>query len=258
MKALGIQVRGSSIEGAIVDTERGVILTKPYQIAVEAILQAKDITRAARQIARHFEWYGLVGCGFPAVITHGFARTATHIDKAFINTNINELLTKTLGVTTYCINDADAIGIVEIAAGEGRGLEGTIVLVTLDTGLGTALFVNGKLVPNTELGHILLENGLEAETMMRQLLLSDCSPRSAKWAEMWNLYLARIEQLFWPDLFILSGSAGHRLPEFIDLLAFKTPVVAAAMHDQACLVGAAIYAGMEAEHLKRLSQKAAI
>lgn len=256
MKVLGIDVGGSGIKGAVVDTQTGKMLTDRHRVSTPSPATPKAIGLAIRGLVEYFQWQGLVGCGFPAAITHGFARTAANVDKSFINTNINELFSKLTGLTVCCINDADAAGVAEVAFGEGKNVDGTIILVTIGTGLGTALFISGRLVPNTELGHIYLANGIEAEVYAADASREKEDLKRRQWAPRLDVYLTTMENLFWPDLFIVGGGASKRLGRFIDLLTVKTPVVAASMLNEAGIVGAAINADNERQYAQQLAHLA--
>lgn len=254
MKILGIDVGGSGIKGAVVDTDTGKMLSERYRVTTPDPATPKTVASSIGGVVEHFNWQGIVGCGFPAAITHGYARTAANVDKSFINTNINEFFSKVTGRTVYCVNDADAAGAAEVAFGQGKGVDGTIILITIGTGLGTALFVSGRLVPNTELGHIYLANGVEAEVYAADAAREREDLKRRKWAPRLDVYLRTMENLFWPDLFIVGGGASKRLEKFIDLLTVKTPVVAASMLNEAGIVGAAIIARAEDKRMQGLAQ----
>ncbi len=255
MKVLGIDVGGSGIKGAVVETATGELLTERHRIPTPQPATPKAVANTIKELVDHFGWKGLIGCGFPAAITHGFARTASNVDKSFINTNIAKLFSKTCGQDVYCVNDADAAGEAEVTLGEGKGVEGTVIMVTIGTGLGTAIFVNGELLPNTELGHIYLDNGIEAEIYASDATREREGLKRKKWAARFNLYLNTLENLFWPDLFILGGGSSKKLSKFSDLLTVKTPVVAASMLNEAGIVGAAIYAQTERKRLQDMARK---
>ena len=247
MKVLGIDVGGSGIKGAIVDTQTGVLLTERHRISTPQPATPEAVANTIKELVDHFNWQGVAGCGFPAAVTHGFARTASNIDDSFINTNINELFSRTTGVDIHCVNDADAAGEAEVIFGQGKGVGGTVILVTIGTGLGTAVFVNGRLLPNTEFGHIYLENGIKAEIFASDAAKKRDEIKRKEWAARFNIYLQTMENLFWPDLFILGGGASKRLPKFAEQLTVKTPVVAASMLNEAGIIGAALFALLEKE-----------
>jgi polyphosphate glucokinase len=255
MKVLGIDVGGSGIKAAVVETVTGELLTERYRIRTPRPATPTAVAKTIKKLVDHFEWNDIVGCGFPAAITHGFARTASNVDKSFINTNIAELFSRTCGQKVYCVNDADAAGEAEVTLGEGKGVSGTIIMVTIGTGLGTAIFVDGELVPNTELGHIYLNNGIEAEFFASDATREREGLKRKEWAIRFNLYLNTLENLFWPDLFILGGGSSKKLSKFSDSLTVKTPVVAASMLNEAGIVGAAIYAQTERKRQQNTAGK---
>jgi polyphosphate glucokinase len=255
MKVLGVDVGGSGIKAAIVETTTGELLTERQRIPTPQPATPKAVAKTIKKLVDHFEWNSLIGCGFPAAITHGIARTASNVDDSFINTNIDELFSRSCGQNVYCINDADAAGEAEITFGEGKGVEGTVIMVTIGTGLGSAIFVKGELVPNTELGHIYLENGIEAEIFASDSAREKEGLKRTEWAVRFDLYLNTMESLFWPDLFILGGGSSKKLPKFADLLTVKTPVVAASMLNEAGIVGAAIYAQSEQKRQHNMATK---
>lgn len=163
MQILGVDIGGSGIKGAIVETETGRLITERHRIDTPQPATPEAISRVLAQLVAHFNWNGPVGCGFPAAIQHGVARTASNIAPEFIGENIDQLFSASTNCPCYNLNDADAAGLAEIHFGEGLGQAGVVLLITIGTGLGTVLFTDGVLLPNTELGHIHLETGTKAE-----------------------------------------------------------------------------------------------
>ena len=163
MLILGVDIGGSGIKGAIVDTVTGELVTERHRIETPQPATPEAIAGILAQLVIHFNWNGLVGCGFPAAIQHGIARTAANISSSFIGTNIDKLFSEATKCSCYSLNDADAAGMAEIHFGEGAGQSGVVLLITIGTGLGTVFFTDGKLLPNTELGHLYLKNGKKAE-----------------------------------------------------------------------------------------------
>jgi polyphosphate glucokinase len=188
---------------------------------------------------QHFDWHGPVGCGFPAVIRGGVALTAANIPQRWIGTNVQVLFNEITGCPVRVINDADAAGLAEMTFGAGRGRRGVVLLITIGTGLGTALFIDGHLVPNTELGHIQLW-GMDAE-----LRASDAARKREKltwkkWSARFDKYLGALERLLWPDLIILGGGVIRRSERFIPYLTVQAEVVPAQLLNEAGIVGAAL------------------
>jgi polyphosphate glucokinase len=242
MQILGVDIGGSGIKGAIVDTLTGELLTERHRIETPQPATPEAIAAVLAQLVLHFNWTGPIGCGFPAAIQHGIARTASNIAKTFIGTDINALFSEATNCSCFNVNDADAAGMAEMQFGEGSGQSGVVLLITIGTGLGTAIFTDGKLLPNTELGHIYLENGLVAERFASDATrkIEDLGWKS--WASRFNLYLTSMEKLFWPDLIILGGGASKKFDKFKHHLTVEAPVKPAAFLNQAGIVGAALFA----------------
>jgi polyphosphate glucokinase len=246
MQILGVDIGGSGIKGAIVDTATGELITERHRIETPQPASPEAIAAVLAQLVVHFHWNGPVGCGFPAAIQQGVPRTAANISKSFMSTDIDKLFSEATNCPCYNVNDADAAGMAEMHFGEGAGQSGVVLLVTIGTGLGTALFTDGKLLPNTELGHLYLENGMEAERYASDAArkLEDLGWKS--WGNRFNTYLTTMEQLFWPDLIILGGGASKKFDKFKEQLTVEAPVKPAAFLNQAGIVGAALYAQSKA------------
>ncbi|MDD2759567.1 MAG: ROK family protein [Methylomonas sp.] len=242
MQILGVDIGGSGIKGAIVDTLTGELLSERHRIETPQPATPEAVALVLEKLVKHFEWNGLVGCGFPAAIQHGIVRTASNIDSSFIGTNIDRLFSNACRCPCYNLNDADAAGLAEIRFGEGAGKSGVVMLITIGTGLGTALFTDGRLIPNTELGHLFLENGKKAEHYASDAIRKIEDLNWKRWGSRLNLYLDTMEKLFWPDLIILGGGASKKFDKFKDQLALIAPVKPAAFLNQAGIVGAGLYA----------------
>ncbi|WKJ89268.1 ROK family protein [Methylomonas montana] len=242
MQILGVDIGGSGIKGAIVDTETGKLITERHRIETPQPATPEAIAAVLAQLVLHFHWSGPVGCGFPAAIQQGVARTASNIAKSFIDTDIDQLFSAATNCPCYNVNDADAAGMAEIHFGAGAGQAGVVLLITIGTGLGSALFSDGKLLPNTELGHMYLDNGVEAERYASDAVrkIEDLGWKS--WGNRFNAYLTLMEKLFWPDLIILGGGASKKFDKFKEQLSVEAPVKPAAFLNQAGIVGAALYA----------------
>jgi polyphosphate glucokinase len=240
-KILGIDIGGSGIKGAPVNVKNGKILKERFRIETPEPSSPKAIAEAIVQIVKHFKWKGLIGCGFPGVIQRGFVRTAANVDKSWIDTNINKLLSDATGLPVYAINDADAAGLAEMKFGAGKDKKGVVLLLTVGTGIGTVLFSNGKLVPNLEMGHIEL-NGMDAEKQCSDAVRKDLDLSWEEWAKKFNEYLLAIHALLWPDMIILGGGASKKTDKFLDFLKIKAKIVPAKLLNEAGLVGAAIAA----------------
>jgi polyphosphate glucokinase len=241
MDILGIDIGGSGIKGAPVDLSQGVLAAERLRIATPQPATPDAVADTVGRIIRHFNWTGPVGCGLPSVVQNGVARTAANIDSSWIGTDVRTLLSQRTGCPVTVINDADAAGIAEMRFGAGRGRNGTILMVTVGTGLGTALFRDGTLVPNTELGHLLL-NGKVAEKYASAATREDLGLSYETWAKRLDLYLHQLQSLFWPDLFILGGGISKKHEKFFPFLTIETEFLPAVLRNQAGIVGAALAA----------------
>ena len=242
MHILGVDIGGSGIKGAIVDTVKGELVTERYRIETPQPATPEAIAAALAQLVIHFNWHGPVGCGFPAAIQHGIARSAANISSSFIGTHIDKLFSEATKCPCYSLNDADAAGMAEIHFGEGAGHAGVVLLITIGTGLGTVFFIDGKLLPNTELGHLYLKNGKKAENYASDAVRKNEDLDWKRWGNRFNKYLTLMEKLFWPDLIILGGGASKQFDKFKGQITVEAPVKPAAFLNQAGIVGAALYA----------------
>lgn len=241
MEILGIDIGGSGIKGAPVDTETGELTGERYRLSTPEPPKPEPMAQTVAQIVSHFEWQGPVGCGFPSALQNGIVVTAANISKKWIGVNASELFSEITGCPVVVLNDADVAGIAEMTFGAGRGRNGVVLIVTIGTGLGTALFTQGKLLPNAELGHVEL-NGADAE-----LWASDAARKRdhlswKKWAQRFDVYLNYLESLFWPELFILGGGASKKFDKFGGRLTVQAEVVPAQLLNEAGIVGAALAA----------------
>jgi len=242
MQILGVDIGGSGIKGAIVETSTGQLLTERHRIDTPQPATPKAISEELKQLVTHFNWQGPIGCGFPAAIQQGVVRTASNISPTFQGINIDQLFSDATNCPCFNLNDADAAGLAEIHFGEGVGQAGVVLLITIGTGLGTALFTDGKLMPNTELGHLYLENGVKAEHHASDAVRKYHDLGWKTWGNRFNTYLVMMEKLFWPDLIILGGGASKKFDKFKAQLSVEAAVKPAAFLNQAGIVGAALYA----------------
>lgn len=240
-KILGIDIGGSGIKGAIVNTKKGKLSTKWYRLPTPDPATPEEIAGVINKIARHFKWKGALGAGFPGVVQDGIVKTAANIDKSWIGVNINDILYNATKCPSFVLNDADAAGMAEMTFGAGLGNKGTTLLITIGTGLGTVMFVGRKLVPNLELGHINL-HGDDAEKYASDAARKKNDLSWTDWAVRFNEYLKLLEDLLWPDLIILGGGASKKENHFIELLNTRAKVVTARFLNEAGIVGAALAA----------------
>ena len=241
-KLLGIDVGGSFIKAGVVDVEAGRLVGElisaptPQPSTPEAMMPTIAALAAKLPAAT-----GPVGLAFPAVVKSGKARTAANIDREWIGADGAALIRRTLGREALFLNDADAAGLAEMRLGAGRGVNGSVVMLTFGTGIGSALFIEGKLFPNTELGHMEL-NGMDAEKYASAHVKAMLNLGWPEWMDRVNIYLDRMQALFWPDLFILGGAISERFADFAPLLRCDAQVRPALFGNQAGVLGAALAA----------------
>lgn len=238
---LGIDIGGSGIKAAPVDVDSGQLVAERWRIATPLPATPDAVAGAVGQIAQHFSWRGAVGCTFPAVIKHGVTMTAANVDASWIGYDAAGLFTRTLGCSVTLVNDADAAGLAEMRYGAGRDRNGTVIVLTFGTGIGSAIFVNGTLVPNTEFGHLELR-GKKAEHRASDRIRKEQDLSWEKWAARVSELLLTLEDLFWPDLLVVGGGVSRKYDKFAPHLRCQTPVVPAALQNDAGIVGAALAA----------------
>jgi polyphosphate glucokinase len=242
MQALGIDIGGTGIKAAPVDVAAGTLLAERKKIATPNPSTPDAVAEVVRELARDFEWTGVSGATFPGVVTAGTVRTAANVDKAWIGTDAGALFRKATGGDVAVLNDADAAGVAEMTFGAGKGERGTVLMVTLGTGIGSALFTGGLLVPNTEFGHIEIR-GKDAESRASERGKQEHGWGWKDWAQRVDEYLRHMEALLSPDLIIVGGGISKEAEKWVPLLTgIRAKVVPAALHNDAGIVGAAMAA----------------
>jgi polyphosphate glucokinase len=245
MHILGIDIGGSGIKAGVVDVEQGCLIGERRRIPTPEPATPRAMQEVVASLVREFSWTGAVGCGFPGVIRDGRAMTAANIDRAWLGTDVAGLFAGATDCPFLVLNDADAAGIAEMRFGAGRGRPGVVLLITVGTGLGSALFSDGALVPNTEFGHILLR-GKEAERYASDAVRERKHLSWSRWGKRFNRYLRRMEELVWPDLFIIGGGASKKHERFFSQLDVRAEVVPAQLRNEAGIIGAALAAARAA------------
>lgn len=241
MQVFGLDVGGSGIKGAPVDTGTGKILDERRRVGTPHPATPEAIVETAAKVVSGAGWTGPVGCGFPAVIKDGVAHTAANIDGRSIGFDFAGALERALGSRVRLMNDADAAGLAEARWGAARDRSGLVLVLTVGTGIGTALISNGTLVPNTELGHIEL-GGRDAETYASDAARKRDNLSWEKAAGRFNEYLEAIERLLWPDLIVIGGGVSKKEEKFLRHLESRAELVPAQMLNTAGLAGAALAA----------------
>jgi polyphosphate glucokinase len=239
---LGIDVGASGIKGAIVDLETGEFIGKRFRVEMPQPSTPENAAEAINEIVKNFNYKGRIGLGFPSVVKNGIVSTAANLDKSWIGCNVEEIVGKATGCEIVSINDADAAGLAEVRFGQGKGKMGTVVLITIGTGLGSAVFTDGHLLRNTEFGHILLKNGLIAEKYAADSIKQKEDLSWKKWGKRFDEYLQFLELYLQPNLIILGGGSSKYFEEYKHRFTIKTPIVAATLLNTAGIVGAAMYA----------------
>jgi len=239
---LGIDIGGSGIKAAPVDVTSGALTAERVKVPTPQPALPAPVADAVSGLVADFSWPGPIGITFPGVVIGGVTRTAANLDPAWIGLDARALLSKAAGREVSLLNDADAAGVAEMTFGAGAGVPGTVLLLTFGTGIGSALFTDGRLVPNTEFGHIEIR-GKDAEERAseRARELHDLS--WGKWAGRVDEYLGHVEALLWPSLFIIGGGISRKADKFIPLLSnVRARIVPAVMQNNAGIVGAAMAA----------------
>ncbi|MFE2812314.1 polyphosphate--glucose phosphotransferase [Streptomyces nigra] len=244
MQIFGLDIGGSGIKGAPVDLDKGDLAQERYKVLTPHPATPDSVADGVRQVVEHFGWTGPVGLTFPGVVTDGSTiRTAANVDKSWIDTDARALFGERLGgLPVTVVNDADAAGVAEMHFGAGRGRKGTVFLLTFGTGIGSALFLDGRLVPNTELGHLEL-NGHDAEKHASSKAKEDEDLTWEHWARRVQKYLAHVEMLFSPELFIIGGGVSRKAHKFLPhIQGIRAEIVPAQLQNNAGIVGAAMHA----------------
>jgi polyphosphate glucokinase len=242
MHVLGIDIGGTGIKGAPVDVATGMLLADRQKIATPRPSTPEAVTEVVRELAASFSWSGVTGATFPGVVTAGTVRTAANVDRSWIGTNAAAMFGKAIGTDVVVLNDADAAGIAEMTFGAGKGERGTVLMLTFGTGVGSALFSGGLLVPNTEFGHIEIR-GKDAEKRASERGKLEHGWGWKEWAGRVDEYLQRMEGLLAPDLIIVGGGISKESEKWLPLVTnIRAKIVPAALQNDAGIVGAAMAA----------------
>ncbi len=239
MEVLGIDIGGSGIKGAPVETDTGNLLAARYRLQTPSPAKPQPVAETVFKIVDHFNWEGHLGIGFPGVVRKGVTLTAANIHNDWVGLNAAKFIKKVTGCKTCIINDADAAGLAEMAFGAGKDRQGVVMVVTIGTGLGSALFTNGQLLPNSEFGHLEID-GVEAEWIASDAARKREKLSWKKWGHRFDQYLHTMEKLLWPDLIILGGGISKKYEEFLPYITVQAEVVPAKMLNEAGIVGAAV------------------
>ncbi len=237
----GIDVGGSGVKGAPVDVERGQLVAERHRIKTPRPATPGAVLDVATELAAHFDWSGPIGLALPAVVRNGVVRTAANIAPEWIGVDAASLLAERTGCPVAALNDADAAGIAEVRHGAAAGEPGVVLLLTFGTGIGSAVFADGVLLPNTELGHLEFRGG-PAEHYAAARLVEEEDMDLHRWASRVSEYLHHLERLLSPDVIVVGGGISKRFDAFAAGIETEAKLVAARLRNNAGIVGAAVAA----------------
>lgn len=243
-RVVGIDIGGTGIKGALVDTARGQLAAKRVRLRTPSPATPQAVAAAVTGVLREIGGTGPVGLTLPAVVRYGIVETASNIDYAWVGMDAVALFSKAAGQPVAVVNDADAAGVAEVCFGAGRDRSGVIAVITLGTGIGSALFIDGTLVPNSELGHLPLHHG-DAEGWAAASIRVQDKLSWEEYAHRLHAYLALVEHVLWPDLIIVGGGISSKAGKFLPRIELRTPIVPAQLRNDAGIVGAALLAPTE-------------
>lgn len=250
MQILGIDIGGSGIKGRLVDVETGALISERHRIDTPQPSIPANVANVVVEIVRHFDYRGPVGVTFPAIVQHGVTLSAANVDKSWIGAHAQEIFQEAIGLPVHVLNDADAAGVAEMTFGAGREMQqGVVILLTFGTGIGSAIFLDGKLLPNTEFGHVPMPmKGIHAEHYCSDRVRKDQQLKWGEWAKRVDNYLTLMELLFSPDAFIIGGGVSKKFEKFEPYIRRnQAKIVPAQLQNDAGIVGAAMTAYQQAE-----------
>ncbi|GFG76328.1 polyphosphate--glucose phosphotransferase [Mycobacterium botniense] len=244
-RGFGVDVGGSGIKGGVVDLSTGQLIGDRLKLPTPQPATPSAVAKTIAKVVNEFGWTQPLGVTYPGVVTGGVAQTAANVDKSWIGTDARAVISAELdGQPVTVLNDADAAGLAEERYGAGKDKTGVVVLLTFGTGIGSAVIHNGKLLPNTEFGHLEV-HGKEAEHRAASSVRDQHHWSYKKWAKEVTKVLIVIENAIWPDLFIAGGGISRKADKWVPLLENRTPVVPAALQNSAGIVGAAMAATID-------------
>jgi len=239
---LGIDIGGSGIKGNMVDVDTGVLAGERFRISTPDPSKPEAVAEVVRQMVEHFAADGSVGCTFPAIVRNGITLSASNVDPEWIGTDADKLFTETCGLPVTLVNDADAAGVAEMAFGAGQGHQGVVILLTFGTGIGSAVFYRGVLLPNTEFGQLEFRGHRPVEDWAAASVKEQKDLSWSTWAKRADRFLNYLEEIFSPDLFILGGGVSRKFDQWGKFLSTKVTTVPATLRNEAGIVGAALTA----------------
>ena len=239
MTVLGIDIGGSGMKGALVDSLTGEMLTERYRIPTPPSRQPAEMAKVVNKIVTHFNHKGPIGVGFPTVIKKGVCKSPGNLHKKWLGVNVQELFSEATGLPVTVINDADAAGFATMNYGIGKGKSGLVIMITIGTGLGSGAFFDGDLIPNFELGQIPYKKYTKIESWASAAAKEREGLSFTKWGKRFNTFLELVELLVSPDLIILGGGTSKKFDLFKQCIKINTPVIPAELRNEAGIIGAA-------------------
>lgn len=241
MEVLGIDIGGSGIKGAIVNTQTGELVGERHRIPTPKPATPENVANTIKEIVEHFNWKGKAGCCFPTPLAHGKCQSGGNLHKTWKGLQVDDLFKEKTGLEFTVINDADAAGEAEMSFGAGKGKDGLVIIITLGTGIGSGIFFNGALVQNTELGHLNYK-GKPFEVYAADSARKRDDLTYKQWGKRLNKYFRQVNLLLSPDLFIVGGGASKKLHKFIEYIDIEKPIIPAENKNEAGIIGAALAA----------------
>lgn len=240
MEVLGLDIGGSGIKAAPVDIIKGEFLGERYRLATPQPATPEKMLSTITEIVDHFNWKGPIGCGFPAVIKNDTVNTAANIDESWIGLNVGKIIHERTGCKTHMMNDVDAAGLAEMTFGAGIEKKGTVIMMAFGTGIGTSIFTNGDLLPNSEFGHLILANGKKSETYASNAARIRNDLSWDEWTNRLNNIISYMDFLFWPDMYILGGGVIKEHDQFLHKIKSTAEIVPAKLLNHAGIIGSAL------------------
>ena len=238
---VGVDIGGTGIKAAPVDIAAGDLAAERIRVPTPSPATPRAVADVVAEVLQKISVAGPIGVAVPAVVRDGIVETASHIDHAWIGVDAVDLFVKATGRPVAVLNDADAAGVAEVRFGAGRGTTGLIAIITVGTGIGSALVVDGRLVPNSELGHLPLAHG-EAESWAAESVREHDDLSWKKYAHRLQAYLELVQRALWPELIIIGGGISDKADKFLPLIRLQTPIVPARLRNEAGIIGAALFA----------------
>jgi polyphosphate glucokinase len=247
MKVLGIDIGGTGIKAAVVDTKTGELLSERHRIDTPKPATPEAVAKVVKQMVAHFKWTKAVGCSFPTTIVDGKCIHPGNLSEKWLNVKVDKLFRKECKIPFYVSNDADLAGLAEVSLGAGKKEKGVVIVITIGTGIGSGLFYNGKLIPNLEIGKMLHSDGEIIEYFTADSVRKKEGLTLQNWALRFDVLLNYAKVVFSPSLIILGGGISKRFDGFKDYLTSDVKVKVAEFRNNAGIIGAAMYASKKAK-----------